>query len=182
MASEQHHGDDILPVERRTLTGWERWSELLVAAGLIIIAIVILVYTQDIREIRSATVSPRIIPRIVGVGTMLIGAWYVFDIIRTPHVISGGEDSEDVDIDAPTDWRALILIGLGLTVFAVLVKQAGFAIAAAAMFFITSYGMGSKKYVLNALFGLVLGVAVFLIFDTWLGVRLPSGWLEPILP
>src|SRR5690606_355552 len=102
---------------RHTLTGWERWSELLVAAGMIIIGIVILVYTQDIRVIRSATVSPRIIPQIVGVATLLIGAWYVIDIIRTPHEISGGEDSEDVDIDAPTDWRALIIIAIGLTVF-----------------------------------------------------------------
>lgn len=173
---------DILPTEHHTLTGWERWSELLVAAGLILIGIVILVNTQDIRVIRSATVSPRIIPQIVGVGTLVVGAWYLIDIIRTPHEISGGEDSEDVDIDAPTDWRALIIIAIGLTVFAFIVEPAGFALAAGVMFFITSYAMGSRNYVLNALFGLALGVAVFLVFDTWLGVRLPAGWLDPLLP
>ena len=174
--------DDILPVERHTLTGWERWSELLVAAALIIIGIVILVYTRDIRVIRSATVSPRIIPEIVGIAILLVGAWYVVDIVRTPHEITGGEDSEDVDIDAPTDWRALIIIAIGLTVFALMVRPAGFALAAAAMFFITSYAMNGRRYVLNAIFGLALGIAVFLVFDTWLGVRLPGGWLEPILP
>lgn len=173
---------DILPTEQHTLRGWERWSEIFIAAGLIIIGIVILIYTQDIREIPSATVSPRIIPQIVGVGTLLIGAWYVIDIIRTPHQISGGEDSEDVDIDAPTDWRALAIIGIGLTVFAFIVEPAGFALAAAVMFSITSFAMGSRNYLMNSLIGLALGVAVFLVFDTWLGVRLPAGWLEPILP
>lgn len=173
---------DILPTEHHTLTGWERWSELLVAAGMIIIGIVILIYTQDIRVIRSATVSPRIIPQIVGVASLLVGVWYAIDIIRTPHEISGGEDSEDVDIDAPTDWRALTIIAIGLTVFAFIVEPAGFALAAAVMFFITSFAMGSRNYLLNAVFGLALGVVVFLIFDTWLGVRLPAGWLDPILP
>ena len=41
---------------------------------------------------------------------------------------------------------------------------------------------GSRKYIFNSLIGLALGVAVFLVFDTWLGVRLPTGWLEGILP
>lgn len=173
---------DVMPTEHRTLTGWERWSELLVAAGLILLGVIILVYTQDIRVIPSATVSPRLVPQIVGVGTLLVGAWYVIDIIVKPHAITGGEDSEDVNIDAPTDWRALIIIGIGLTVFAFIVQPAGFALAAAAMFSITSFAMGSHKYIMNAVIGLVLGVAVFLIFDTWLGVRLPAGWLEPILP
>jgi putative tricarboxylic transport membrane protein len=181
MASE-HHGDDLLPIERHTLTGWERWSELLVAAGFIAMAIVILVYSQDIRVIRSATVSPRLIPQIVGVSSLLIGAWYVVDIIRSPHEITAGEDSEDVDIDAPTDWRALIIIGIGLTVFALIVQSAGFSLASAAMFAISAYGMGSRKHHLNIVIGLALGVAVFLVFDTWLGVRLPAGWLDGMLP
>jgi putative tricarboxylic transport membrane protein len=177
-----HIPPDLPNVDHREPTGWERWSELLVAAGVIIIGIVILVYTQDIRVTRATTVSPRLIPQIVGVGTLLVGAWYFIDIIRKPHQISGGEDSEDVDIDAPTDWNALIIIGIALTVFAFIVQTVGFALAAAVMFFLTSFAMGSRKFIWNAVIGLALGVAVFLIFDTWLGVRLPGGWLEDILP
>lgn len=171
-----------LGTEHHVPTGWARWSELLVAAGFIIIGIIVLVETQDIRVTRSATVSPRIIPQIVGAGILIIGAWYVFDIIRKPHDISGGEDSEDVDIDAPTDWRTLILIAIALTVFAFIVEPLGFSLASAVMFTLTSFAMGSKRHLLNALIGLVLGVLVFLIFDTWLGVRLPVGILEGVLP
>lgn len=177
-----HIPPDLPNIEHREPAGFERWSELLVAAGMIALGIVVLVYTQDIRVIRSATVSPRIIPEIVGVGTLLVGIWYLVDIIRVPHEMSGGEDSEDVDIDAPTDWTALLIIGIGLTVFALIVKTAGFSLAAAAMFFITSFAMGSRRYVWNAILGLALGVAVFLVFDTWLGVRLPAGWLDGMLP
>jgi putative tricarboxylic transport membrane protein len=177
-----HLPPEISPVEHRVPTGFERWSELLVAAGMIVLGIIILIYTQDIRVTRSTTVSPRIIPQIVGIGTLLVGVWYLIDIIRVPHVISGGEDSEDVDINASTDWNALIILGIALTIFAFIVEIVGFSLAAAVMFFITSFGMGSRKFFLNGLIGLVLGVAVFLIFDTWLGVRLPAGWLDGVLP
>ncbi|HLU35880.1 MAG TPA: tripartite tricarboxylate transporter TctB family protein [Thermomicrobiales bacterium] len=167
---------------QRIPTGWERWSELLVAAGFLLTGIIILIGTQDIRVTRAATVSPRIIPQIVGIAILLVGAWYVIDIIRHPHEISGGEDSEDVDIDAPTDWRTLIIIGIALTIFAFTVQPLGFALASALMFAITSYAMGSQRHVLNVLIGLVLGIIVFLIFDGWLGVRLPDGILADILP
>lgn len=167
---------------QHTPTGWERWSELLVAAGFLLTGIIILIGTQDIRVTRAATVSPRIIPQIVGIAILLVGTWYVIDIIRHPHVISGGEDSEDVDIDAPTDWRTLIIIGIALTIFAFTVQPLGFALASALMFAITSYAMGSQRHVLNILIGLVLGTIVFTIFDGWLGVRLPDGFLADILP
>jgi putative tricarboxylic transport membrane protein len=178
----EHVPPPPIPVERHTPTGFERWSELLVAAGFIILGIVILVESQDIRVTRSTVVSPRLVPQIVGIGILLVGAWYVFDIVRKPHDISGGEDSEDVDINAPTDWRTLILIGVGLTIFAFIVEPLGFTLASAVMFTITSTAMGSRRYLLNALIGLILGVSVFLVFDTWLGVRLPTGILENVLP
>jgi putative tricarboxylic transport membrane protein len=173
---QELQGHEVVP------TGFERWSEILVAVGFLIVGVIILIQTQDIRVTRSATVSPRIIPQIVGVAMLLVGAWYVIDIIRTPHEISGGEDSEDVDIEAPTDWRTLILIGIALTVFAFIVEPLGFALASAVMFTLTSFAMGSKRHILNVLIGLALGIIVFLIFDTWLGVRLPGGVLEEILP
>lgn len=168
--------------EARIPTGFERWSELLVAAGFLIVGIIILVGTQDIRVTRAVTVSPRIVPQIVGIGILLIGTWYVIDIFRVPHIISAGEDSEDVDIDAPTSWRTLILIGVALTLFAFLVQPIGFALAAAVMFTISSYAMGGRNIAMNALIGLILGTVIYVIFDGWLGVRLPDGPLDSILP
>jgi putative tricarboxylic transport membrane protein len=164
-------------------TGWQRWSELLIAAAVIALGIVVLVQTQDIRITRAvARVSPRAIPQIVGAGLIVLGVWYAIDIVRKPHAIGGGEDSEDVDIDAPTDWVVIAIIAVGLALFAALVKPAGFAIASAALFATSAFAMGSRRIILDLVIGLALGVAIFLVFDTWLGVRLPEGWLGGVLP
>lgn len=166
--------------ESREPEGFERWSELIVAAGIIIAAIVVLWLARDFRVPVGVRISPKLFPQLVGTGMLLVGVWYVIDIIRTPNTLSGGEDSEDVDIDAKADWGTLILIGIGLTAFALLVEPAGFAIAAGVMFAICSTAMGSKNIVLNLAIGLALGMAVFIAFDSWLGVRLPNGWLTYI--
>lgn len=166
--------------ESRELKGFERWSELIVAAGIIIAAIGVLWLARDFRVPVGVRISPKLFPQLVGSGMLLVGVWYVIDIIRTPNQLSGGEDSEDVDITADADWVTLILIGIGLTAFALLVEPAGFAIAAGVMFAICSTAMGSKNVLLNLVIGLALGMAVFIAFDSWLGVRLPNGWLTYI--
>lgn len=179
--------DDFTPApldeqqQTRIPTGWARWSELLVAAALVVIGGIILIQTQDIRIVKSMSqVSPRVIP--YGVGTILIalGAWYAIDIVRHPHVISAGEDDEDVDLEAPTDWSVLGFIALALAAFALLMQPAGFIVASAALFTISSTGMGSRKVLLNVGIGLILGAIIYVVFDRWLGVRLPGGITEPL--
>lgn len=160
------------------LKGWARWSELIVASGIILAALTILWLARDFRLPPGVTVSPRVFPQLVGAGMLLVGVWYVVDIIRTPNRLSAGEDSEDVDIEAEADWATLIFVGIGLTAFALLVEPAGFAIASGTMFAICSTAMGSKNLIWNVVIGMALGLAVFFTFDYWLGVRLPNGWLE----
>ena len=178
--------DDLSPTELQDQpnvipTGWSRWSELVIAAALVVIGIVILIQTQDIRVIRSMSrVSPRAIPDLVGGGLIVLGIWYAIDIIRHPNVLSAGEDDEDVDIDAPTDWKVLILIGSALAVFAILMKPGGFIVASAALFTISSTAMGSRKILLNAIIGVIVGTVIYVGFDIWLGVRLPGGITESL--
>lgn len=182
MASEQDMAPSPDDEDVYVPTGLARWSELLIPVALIIAGIVILVQTQDIRVIRSMSqVSPRAIPNLVGGGLIVIGLWYAVDIIRKPHVLTAGEDDEDVDIDAPTDWGVLGIIGVGLAIFALLIGPAGFIIASAILFAISSTAMGSRRIIANVLIGLILATLIYLVFDTWLGVRLPAGILESIL-
>lgn len=164
-----------------TPTGFARWSELLVAAAVIVIGIVILVQAQDIRVTRTVQVSPRIVPQIIGTGMILVGLWYALDIYRKPHVLSAGEDDEDVDITADVNWRVLIAISAGLLLSAVLMRPGGFIVASTTLFTIASTAMGSRNVLANAVIGAVLGTIVFFVFDSWLGVRLPNGIFEPLL-
>lgn len=163
-------------------TGWQRWIELAVAIAVIVIAIGIIWLAMDFRQPRSVRVSPRVFPQLVGGGMLIVGIWYVIDIVRSPNRLSGGEDSEDVDLEADANWRTLIIMGIGLMAFALLVEPLGFSLAAAVLFCITSYAMGTKRYLATVAIALVLGIFVFVVFDTWLGVRLPEGILAGILP
>jgi putative tricarboxylic transport membrane protein len=164
------------------MSPWQRWGELLIAATVFGLGILILVQARDIRVSAAvAQVSPRVVPQIIGVCLLLVGIWYTAEIIRRPY--SGhGEASEDVDPSAKTDWNVLAIIFGGLVCYAILMEFAGFVVASAALFFISAFAMGSRRYLRDAAIATALGVAIFLVFDTWLGVRLPSGvfdeWLS----
>lgn len=156
---------------------WQRWGEMLIAAVVIALGIVILIETQDIRVSRAfARVSPRAIPQIVGGGLLLVGLWYVVAIIRNPPA-SHGEASEDTDPEAETDWSVIGIIGVGLVSYALLMENAGFIVASAVLFFISAFAMGSRRFSRDIAIAVLISVAIFLMFDTWLGVRLPAGEL-----
>jgi putative tricarboxylic transport membrane protein len=167
--------------KQQELTFWQRWGEMAMAAGVLALGIIVLVETQDIRIRQGVVVSPRIFPTIVGTGLVLVAIWYAIDIIRGPHVAGGGEDAEDVDPEAETDWLVLGIIAVGLVVYAALMATTGFILASATLFTISSFAMGNPRLPRNIVVGLALGTVIFVLFDGWLGVRLPTGWLEELV-
>lgn len=176
---DQDTGNDQLG----ELSFWGRWGELFLATSVIALGVVVLIETQDIRVTRAvARVSPRVIPQIVGSGLIIVGLWYAIDVFKAPHVGGGGEDSEDVDPDAKTDWNAILMIAVALVCYAALIDTAGFIIASAVLFTVSAFAMGSRSVVRDAIIAMILSVVVFFVFDTWLGVRLSEGWLATILP
>lgn len=163
----------------RTPTFWDRWGELLLALGVCAVGILVVIETQDIRVRQGVVVSPRIIPYIVGSGLILVSIWYAIEIIRSPRTgIAAGEDSEDVDPEARTDWTVIGIIAVALLAYTLLIGRAGFVIASTVLFCISAFAMGSRRILRDAAIGLVLSATIYLLFDGWLGVRLPAGWLE----
>lgn len=157
---------------------WSRIAELLVALGVVVLGVVVLVQTQDIRVARAmARVGPRVIPTVVGGGLILIGLWYAISILRG-SVASIGADSEDVDPTLPPDWATLGGIGVALAVYAVTIERLGFIIASALLFVITAFSLGSRSYLRDAAIAILIAVGVYVAFSTGLGVRLPEGVLE----
>lgn len=159
------------------LSFWDRWGELFLAAGVLALGIVVLIGTLDIKARQGVVVSPRIVPAIVGIGLVILAIWYAVDVIRAPHLASGGEDSEDVDPEASADWSVNGIIALALAVYAVLIEPAGFVIASALLFVISAYAMGSRRYLRDIAVGLLLALAIYMLFNGWLQVRLPGGIL-----
>ncbi|HEV2129214.1 MAG TPA: tripartite tricarboxylate transporter TctB family protein [Thermomicrobiales bacterium] len=172
---EPQHGQEG---PQEPLSFWQRWGELFMAVGVLVLGIVVLVESQDIRVRQGVVVSPRIIPQIVGAGLVLVAIWYVIDVIRGPHPGgAGGEDAEDVDPEAKTDWSVIGIIAIGLVAYAALMEGVGFIVASAVLFVISAFAMGSRRIVRDVAIGTVLAVGIFLLFDRWLGVRLPDGWV-----
>jgi putative tricarboxylic transport membrane protein len=91
------------------------------------------------------------------------------------------EAGEDVDPDAPADWRTVgLLVGIFVATI-LLVMPLGWAITGALLFAGTATVLGSKHYVRNIVIGAVLSVGSFYAFYSGLGIPLPAGILDGIL-
>jgi putative tricarboxylic transport membrane protein len=58
------------------------------------------------------------------------------------------------------------------------IEHIGFVLAATITFVLTTFGFGSRRWLLNAAIGLVLAVVSYIGFTRGLGLNLPAGLLE----
>jgi putative tricarboxylic transport membrane protein len=154
-----------------------RIAELVVAIGLTLIGAVVLWKTGDIRITpMNSRIGPRVIPYIVGSGLVVVGIWYVIEVLRGHEATpTGGEDSEDVDPTLPTDWGTIGIIAISLIAYLLLIERAGFIVASSVLFLGSASGMGSRKVPRDAVIAVVLSTAIYLIFTRGLSLDLPEG-------
>jgi putative tricarboxylic transport membrane protein len=124
-------------------------------------------------------VGPRFFPIAVGIGLIVLA---VLLAIAIPRGSTGEEEGgEDIDTSTPPDWRTVgLLVGLFIATI-VLVVPLGWAITGTLLFAGAATILGSKRYVLNLIIGVVLAVASFYAFYSGLGIPLPAGILDGIL-
>jgi putative tricarboxylic transport membrane protein len=84
--------------------------------------------------------------------------------------------------DRATHWPTPIMLGTALAGYAVLLGPLGYILATAAFLPLSARIIGSRKPRRDVLVGIALGLVVYFGFTQVLGVRLPPGVLEPILP
>jgi putative tricarboxylic transport membrane protein len=155
--------------------------ELLVAAVVLALGILILVETREIRVMRSyANVGPRVLPTVVGYGLVVVSLWFAVEAIRTGEARPSTE-AEDVDVTLPTDWRAVILIAAGLIAYLALLERAGYVIASAVLFYLAAFGMGSRRLARDLASAIGLSLVTWFVFTAGLSLRLPAGCLDGIL-
>jgi len=124
-----------------------------------------------------AQVGPGVVPRVVGVGVMLLG------VILLREAFGGGFSGVDEEAEAklPMDWVAFAWVSAGIIGYGLLVEPAGFVIASTLLFVLVARGFNSRRWLLNAVTGLVLAIIVFAIFNYGLGLTLPAGVIAPLL-
>ncbi|MEV4391616.1 tripartite tricarboxylate transporter TctB family protein [Nonomuraea sp. NPDC049607] len=159
-----------------------RWwrPELGLAVVVLALGVFVVVGTLDVSAAASRLgLGPRFFPMLVGGAMVLIGVFYVIDVLR------GGagdpEESEDADAGAPTDWRSVGLVSGVFLAFAALLDVLGWVIGASLLFFGLSVVLGAEHRLRAAVVAVVLGVTTYLLFVKGLGVSLPAGPLGGVM-
>ncbi|GAA2817038.1 tripartite tricarboxylate transporter TctB family protein [Nonomuraea rubra] len=155
---------------------WSWRPELGLALVVLVLGVLVVVGTLDVSAAASQLgIGPRFFPVLVGGAMVLIGLFYVADVLRGGH--GDPEESEDVDAEAPTDWRSLGLVSGIFLAFAALLDLLGWIVGASLLFFGLSVALGAGNKLQAAVIAVVMGVATYLLFVNGLGVRLPGGVL-----
>ncbi|GAB2935847.1 tripartite tricarboxylate transporter TctB family protein [Nonomuraea fastidiosa] len=159
-----------------------RWwrPELGLALVVLLLGVLVVVGTLDVSAAASQLgLGPRFFPMLVGGAMVLIGLFYVADVLRGGR--ADPEESEDVDADAPTDWRTLSLVSGVFLAFAALLDLLGWIIGASLLFFGLAVVLGAGHRLRAAGIAVVMGVVTYLLFVKGLGVSLPAGPLEGLI-
>ncbi|MFG6195785.1 tripartite tricarboxylate transporter TctB family protein [Nonomuraea sp. JJY05] len=159
-----------------------RWwrPELGLAVVVLGLGVLVVIGTLDVSAAASQLgIGPRFFPMLVGGAMVLIGLFYVVDVIRGGH--GDPEESEDVDVDAPTDWRSVGLVSGIFLAFTALLNVLGWIIGASLLFFGLSLALGAEHKGRSAVISVVVGLATYLLFVKGLGVALPGGLLAGVI-
>jgi putative tricarboxylic transport membrane protein len=172
-----HKNDESVPADAPA----RDYAQFGLAAGLALLAIVILANTWDLKPLfaEDDPVGPRVFPQIIAAGLLLTALWVAIATWRGD--VPEGEAGEDVDLTAPTDWKSVGMLVAAFVFLIVTVNPLGWTVSSAIFFTAVTYVLGSRTWARNLLIGAILGVASFYLFYSGLGVALPAGILDGIL-
>jgi putative tricarboxylic transport membrane protein len=124
-------------------------------------------------------VGPKFFPMVIGIAALLLA---VVLAIAIPRGSRGEADAgEDIDPDAPGDWRTVGLLVVLFVAMILLVNPLGWVVMSTLFFGGAATILGSRHYVRNFAIGLILALASFYAFYSGLGIPLPAGVLDGIL-
>jgi putative tricarboxylic transport membrane protein len=156
-------------------------AQYLVCAVLVVVG-AFLIYDAVTLEAGFAKVDPvgpKAFPLVIGIVLIVLAAVLAVAIPRGS--VGEADAGEDVDPEAPSDWRTVgLLVGVFVAVI-LLVEPLGWVITSTLMFAGAATILGNRHYVRNIAIGLVLALVSFYAFYSGLGIPLPAGILDGIL-
>lgn len=150
------------------------WGDLLVALGVAALGAYFLQGAYRIKVLPSySNIGPRFFPFLVAYALLACGVVLTVQALRGVRGIP--EEAEDVDADAPTDWRALVVMGLALLANLLLMRPAGFIVASTVLYVGVALAFHERSWLRALAIGAVLSTAIYLAFTDLLGLTLPAG-------
>jgi putative tricarboxylic transport membrane protein len=144
---------------------------MLIAAALLLLAAVIVWDTTALQLAGTYGLGPKAMPYVVAAGLALLAAGNFLLAWRGDFPAQ-----EDVDPRA----IALILGGLAALI-AIIGLGGGFILATTILFVATAAAFGRRAIHIDVAIGLLLALAIYLLFDKLLTLSLPAGPLERLL-
>jgi putative tricarboxylic transport membrane protein len=153
-------------------------GQLALGAGIVALGAFILIGSYNLPTGGGyAQVGPGVVPRIVGVVMLLLGA------LLLREALTGGfravDEAEERRLGM--GWASFAWITAGLFAYGALIDGLGFIVSSVLLFMAVAAAFGSRRWALNAATGTVLAVAIYAIFNYGLGLTLPAGILRPLL-
>ena len=120
-------------------------------------------------------IGPRTMPYGVALGLLLVGGALLTPALRRPT-------GTRADPGEPLRWHGLAILALAGALFLLLAGRAGFILAAGLQFWLVARAFGNRHPLRNAAAAVLLSEAVYTAFAGGLGLALPAGPLEALLP
>ena len=154
-------------------------GQLALAAGIVALGAVVLWGSFHLPTGGGyAQVGPGVVPRIVGVGMLALGA------LLLREALSGGfrglDEAEERRLGM--DWAAFAWITAGIIAYGLAITRLGFILSSIVLFMLVARGFGSRRWLLNLVVAALLAIGIFALFNYGLGLTLPAGVLAPLLP
>ncbi|WP_207461524.1 tripartite tricarboxylate transporter TctB family protein [Azospirillum sp. SYSU D00513] len=145
-----------------------RLGESVLGGGLAALGLFIAYETMNTPGAGRGVVGPALFPYMIAAGLVLVG----LSVLR--EAFSGHIAHEaGVELDAP----AVLVASAGLVAQFLLIDQLGWIPSATLLFMAVAWAFGNRNLLVNALFGLALSGATFLVFNYALDLDLPMGSL-----
>ncbi|MEO7131834.1 MAG: tripartite tricarboxylate transporter TctB family protein [Dermatophilaceae bacterium] len=150
-------------------------------AALAGLGVLLLVDAASLAPVASTndSLGPRAVPSVLGVLLLIVSAFYALDIRRGG--VGASDEGEDIDLDAPSDWKTVGMLVLIFAVCAALIEPLGWVIAGSLLFWGCAFALGNRHHLRGLIAGVAISLITFYAFAVGLGVNLPAGILQGIL-
>lgn len=120
-------------------------------------------------------IGPRFFPYLVAGAALVCAVLLLIEALRGRRSLP--EAGEDVDLSVRDNLRPVLVIAVGLALGALLMKPAGFVIAATLIFIAVALAFDGRNYLRIVTVGFVLSLTCYLSFTRLLDLTLPAGIL-----
>ena len=149
-----------------------RIGEAVLGGGVLALGLFIAFETMRGTGSTNAVVGPALFPYLISAGLVIVGVALLREAISGHVAHEGGME---------LDWIAVALVSAGLIIQMFLLETLGWIPASALLFMAVARAFGSRRLVIDAVLGIALTAASFVVFNYGLGLNLPGGVIADMI-